>query len=497
MFRDLVKRLRQWWTPQSDLPTPREPKPSIRPQPTAQPADVKVDRKAPVATPQTSSTFPGAPSIGAERARTDESAIQISSSDGGRALIVRIGLDFGTAFTKAAIRVAGSVLPVRWSDESGSVGYFLPGVLSEMKDGTVRLGSCLGATEEYNGLKGPFLPGATATDLDRARAIAFVALVLRDCRAFLFQENQSLIQGRRLVWVLNVGCPTNIYDAETLTEDYRRMFLIAWELSQPSGAIRLRGVTAALAGPAKSSEDVGLDSIEAIPEFVAQVAVYARSPQRQDGLHLLVDCGAGTLDIATFNVGRQPGTNEDIYPILHSEVAPLGTHFLMHEFSEISKIALWPDTVAVPTNAELRERFGLKDSTIQQTANRFRERVTETVVKVLRFTKQRRSPLAQAWKSGLPIFLSGGGFSCPVYKSSVDKACASIPVAFNYSPFPLPEGLSRNIRDLPNDEFHRLSVAFGLTYDPEIIGKIYRSSETPNLTLQQRRRLNSDELYAK
>ena len=27
--------------------------------------------------------------------------------------------------------------------------------------------------------------------------------------------------------------------------------------------------------------------------------------------------------------------------------------------------------------------------------------------------------------------------------------------------------------------FHRLSVAFGLTYDPEIIGKVYRSAETP------------------
>lgn len=495
MFKDLLKRLRQWWNPQSDLTTPK-PKPSIRPQPPAQPA-VRVDRKASVAKPQASSTFPRALGSETDRARRDDGAIQLPSSDGGRALIVRIGLDFGTAFTKAAIRVAASVLPVRWSDAIGSDGYFLPGVLSEMKDGTVRLGSCPGATEEYNRLKAPFLPGATATDLDRSRAISFVALVLRYCRAFLFKEHQSLIQGRRLVWVLNIGCPTNIYDAASLTEDYRRMFGIAWKLNQGSTDIRLSDVIAALEGTASPLDEIGLDSLEAIPEFVAQVAVYARSPQRQDGLHLLVDCGAGTLDIATFNVSRQPGTDEDIYPILHSEVAPLGTHFLMSEFARINQAVAWPDTEPVPSNAELRERFGLKDSTVVQTNNRFCERVIETVVKVLRFTKQKRSPLAQAWLSGLPIFLSGGGSSCPIYERSVDKACTSIPVASKYAPFPLPEGLARSTLDLPKDEFHRLSVAFGLTYDPEIIGKVYRRWETPNLTLQQRRRPDSDELYAK
>lgn len=72
-----------------------------------------------------------------------------------------------------------------------------------------------------------------------------------------------------------------------------------------------------------------------------------------------------------------------------------------------------------------------------------------------------------------------------------------MPVTLKYSRFPLPEGLARNTLDLPKDEFHRLSVAFGLTYDPEIIGKIYRSSEIPNLMLQQRRRPDSDELYAR
>lgn len=44
---------------------------------------------------------------------------------------------------------------------------------------------------------------------------------------------------------------------------------------------------------------------------------------------------------------------------------------------------------------------------------------------MLRFTKQFRSPLAEAWSSGLPVFLGGGGSSSPVYESSVDKACSN------------------------------------------------------------------------
>src|SRR5207302_4486550 len=118
-----------------------------------------------------------------------------------------------------------------------------------LKDDTVHLGRLPEATEEYKGLNAPFLPGSSATDLDRSRAIAFVALVLRYCRSFVLQMHRALLQGRRLAWVLNIGCPTNIYDAETLTEDYRRMFLIAWKLSQSAGDIRLRDVMAALARP--------------------------------------------------------------------------------------------------------------------------------------------------------------------------------------------------------------------------------------------------------
>jgi len=475
MFRDLFKRLLNWWNRPVKRDTPAKAKTPARVEPTPSP-EVNID---------------------SDRARERTGIIQPPSSGAGRVLTVRIGLDFGTAFTKAAVALADSAFPVRWSEEVGADGYFLPGVISRMSDGTVRLGGCTAAVEQFAALKGPFLPGGVITDVGRARTIAFAALVLRYCRTFVHQRLEDFVRGRRIVWLLNVGCPTNVYDAQRLTEEYRRIFAIAWEISHGQTDIHLRDVFAALASQPKPLSEIGLESIEAIPEFVAQVAAYARSPQRQDGLHLLVDCGAGTLDIATFNVCQAPGTAEDIYPILRSEVVPLGTHFLMKAFSRVNARAVWPDIDPFPVDAELRSRFGLGNRDIYQVKIQFGEKIRETVLRVLRITKRERSPLAQAWFSGLPVFLSGGGSSCGIYEQSVAKACADLPVEKRFMQFPLPGSVERSNLHLSVIEVHRLSVAFGLTYDPEVIGKIYRSDETENLVMRQRQRPDRDELYAK
>ena len=76
---------------------------------------------------------------------------------------------------------------------------------------------------------------------------------------------------------------------------------------------------------------IGLDELKAVPEFVAQITSYSHSPQRADGLHLLVDCGAGTVDVVSFNVFRHPNL-EDRYQIWSSEVQPKGTRFLMESY---------------------------------------------------------------------------------------------------------------------------------------------------------------------
>ena len=65
----------------------------------------------------------------------------------------------------------------------------------------------------------------------------------------------------------------------------------------------------------------------AFPEFVAQISSYRQSPQRRRDLHLLVDVGAGTVDIVTFHVWEPEET--DCYSILEAAVEKLGTHMLL------------------------------------------------------------------------------------------------------------------------------------------------------------------------
>ncbi|MBK8324750.1 MAG: hypothetical protein IPL06_19185 [Betaproteobacteria bacterium] len=62
---------------------------------------------------------------------------------GGRALTVRVGIDFGTAYTKVAINAAGTVFLVDWSGVTLSgERYFLPGVVSVLHGGATFLGRC-------------------------------------------------------------------------------------------------------------------------------------------------------------------------------------------------------------------------------------------------------------------------------------------------------------------------------------------------------------------
>src|SRR5262245_54687457 len=63
----------------------------------------------------------------------------ISDLGGGRALPIRLGLDFGTALTKAAVRVADSVFFINWNDLSKGTGYLLPGRIVKLSDGSLSL----------------------------------------------------------------------------------------------------------------------------------------------------------------------------------------------------------------------------------------------------------------------------------------------------------------------------------------------------------------------
>ena len=389
----------------------------------------------------------------------------------GRTRPVYLGVDFGTALTKVAVRTADFVFFIRWDELIGDEGYLLPGRLSSTKNG----GSVPGIGK-FQALKEPFLPGHIPSEEDQVRAVEFLSAVMRFARAWLFKNHPNLVRTYSLAWNLRIGCPTNLFEADDSKELYRRLATAAWVASHTDYLATGKEVRRILR---KGVADIntGLDDLKAVPEFVAQITSYSHSPQRTDGLHLLVDCGAGTVDVVSFNVFRPPNLFEDRFPIFSSDVRPKGTRFLMERYLGDLTKTRWDTDAPLPDQAELKNRFGVEQGRLVQVERSFRADLAQVISGVLQQTRHKRYPTAPEWRQGLPIFVCGGGSACRVYLDSVIDGCNRIPVEPLLRVLPTPEGLTQN--DISPELFHRLSVAYGLTFDS---GRIYTTRETEDLT---------------
>lgn len=96
--------------------------------------------------------------------------LQPNNNQGGRILTVRIGIDFGTAYTKMAISVAQKIFFVDWDGvRLSEQRYLLPGELSIGETGTVWLGRKKESADVLNNLKLPFLTGQDTGQSHQAR----------------------------------------------------------------------------------------------------------------------------------------------------------------------------------------------------------------------------------------------------------------------------------------------------------------------------------------
>ncbi|CAG8866501.1 hypothetical protein [Pseudomonas fluorescens] len=427
------------------------------------------------------------------------SALQANGGGTSRALSVRVGIDFGTAYTKLAIRAADKVFLVDWDGvRSSPHRYFLPGELSCCTDGGVWLGRTPEKSEVLSNLKLPFISSHPVQSRQLAAAVVFLAWVMRYARAWLYRHQAPLVGNRRLVWEVNLGIPTNSW-LSPLKDDYNRIGCWGWQLSQTHDKLTLEAADALMQATPVGLADIGLDGLYPMPEFVAQIAGYVKSPQRRNGLHLLLDVGAGTMDVAVFNVYRESQESEDRFPIFASTVKPLGTHFLMARRSDELGLSShhWDDIEGTPTTDKLAERLAIDRALLQSIDKYFALRVSDVIGEILHYTKAHRYPNAPEWTAGIPVFLAGGGSTCDVYLRALKQAFEKIKAQPLRTQFPMLETTA--VSSIGPDDFHRLSVAHGLTYDAVSIGNIIAPHEIEDIErhVTVRERPDRDELYPK
>jgi hypothetical protein len=416
---------------------------------------------------------------------------------------VRIGIDFGTAFTKVAIRAGRYLLLVEWSavtgDNSETGRHVLPGMVTRMPDGEFCWRHLNGADIRAN-LKLPVIEMAGNGECPVAAA-AYLALVIRYARAVLYEsEIGRTLAERSLRWELNIGCPTKPHEKPEVVETFRRLARTAWLLAAED---RLREDDIAAAWDlADFAEELGLETDPGVvPEFVAQIAGYLKSTEVREGLHALIDIGAATLDVATFNVVlRNDGREPPRIPIFFSAVQPLGTHYLRHARHTIIGLELsWDDAAPVEPAADFARRHGMSMDQVMEADGKFSQRVADCIFRVIDATRTNRrgDPNSPAWRAGLPIFVTGGGANCPVYRDAIEIVQKGMRDAVGAADFRLieldPSPTLGNRERIPSGS--RLTVAMGLTEDAENIARVVPHRDIEPIGYQTRERVDHTELY--
>lgn len=426
----------------------------------------------------------------------------LKQTNSAAAIDVFIGLDFGTAYTKAAVGLKDQIFVVDWVGLSaGSDRYLLPSEYSILSDGSCQIGQSPGVSVDqfHHRLKHPLIdPAVSSASL--ADAAVFLAMVLRYIRAWVFIHHGEKLKGSSIRWMLNIGAPSNGLENERHLRAYQKMSYSAWSMSvsefEPTAAQAIEEIRAWQPGDLPK-DLIGLD---VLPEFVAQIAGYVQSAQRQRGLHALIDVGGGTLDVVTFIVHERD--EEDVFPFLVPEIRALGTQMLnqnrLIDAPEHEESGLPDELQPVLNTSEYAKFTGLPEDHIELRDKIFWREVHATVHRVFDKTKRNRYRLSEAWSKGLPVFLTGGGGLVDGYQISVKSGGRHCAPVMNMMLLPKHPKLADFFGTL--NDYQRVSVACGLAQDAFSLGRLIPAGDVEddvNHNPDVSNRPDRDELYSR
>lgn len=382
-----------------------------------------------------------------------------------------LGLDFGTAFTKAVVRWSGRHYAIDWSGVvEGDDQYLLASVFSEAPDGRCTLGA-QEASEwgTREGIKLRLLsPTVTATGEYMADAVIFIALTFRYVDGWLRRMDAEAAKGIR--WRLHVGLPTKSWDDDATAETFKTVAQAARVLACMPGPVTRATALEAL----HRTDQIDRPAVDVLPEFACQLYSYLLSPECGGDLHALVDVGAGTIDVAYFNVFMKDG--EAQLPIFASEVEKLGAHYLIAALSGATGHLIWEDGESSMSDEEVGRKLACASSDVFDRRRLYLNAVGE-VFDTATCTARQMYPTSPAFRrrETVRLFLCGGGSRIPSLHKKFEKIARradKFGVTFQISELVKPRDLVGNI----NSEFDRLSVAYGLSQNAANIGRVMRSA---------------------
>ncbi len=440
---------------------------------------------------------------------------QFGRAIAGNLLDIVVGFDFGTSCTKVVFRAplgpggpAGLAFAVDF-DELGhkTCSSLLPSVVWMDSAGGLSLargeGKVLLRDIKYHLMRNekvsavPSNRDAEGVDA-RIASVAFISMALKRAREWFLATHVDVFGEFDIRWSFNLGVPSADCKDSDLCTTYQIVAAAAWALSTRDGSPTVTAASDALdsSNAAEGLSERDLAEVHLIPEVAAEVVGYARSAARRDGLHILIDVGATTLDVCGFILHRQDGDDE--YALLTADVKPLGASFLyktrvdaVAKSVEAHLASLWNEYDPVsPMSSEVSEyapRHESVDASLRSGDDEYLGECRRTVFSTIVDLKTTRYPTSSCWDEAVPMFLSGGGSAMPFYSEELMNA-VSERLKSLYIPC---RGLQVLTLDRPArleaekvdaQTYHRFAVAWGLSYLDTDIGNVVRPSEIGDIS---------------
>ena len=186
---------------------------------------------------------------------------------------------------------------------------------------------------------------------------------------------------------------------------------------------------------------------------------------------------------------------EDVIPRFSRSVTKLGAHFLiMHrlKLAETKAGSSLADFDPLPSSEQFAREIGVTHKALYDHDIEFRRRVYAAVGEQLRITKAEMYKKSPRWKTGVPVFLTGGGANIDFYQEVLRKFQHEDKLKITLQTLPKPTNL--NAPGLEEQEYGRLSVAYGLSFDPDDLGES-EPSEPDDSSIEPRPRRDWESNY--
>ena len=424
-----------------------------------------------------------------------------------------IGLDFGTSTTKVVLRdiLRGLALPVRFRSAAGGIDeYLLPSALYRAGSSW----SLTGGGTRIRDLKLRLLhaPGDEPVE-EFNDCCAFLALVIRRSRAWLFSEHGKYYAKHQIEWRLNLGIAARSYEDERTVSRFRRLAWAAANVAaQPAAEVaydmvdrfRRRSKTVIENNVQTEGDEFQPEQVDVIPEISAQLQGFMRAVRwdwHNRPIMMLVDIGAGTVDAALFSVTALDSRSKLIFFSNRVEQnGVINLHRARIDWLESAaragkaeeKVLDYLAAQRVPTDrlrpipesvGEYVPGYSIECTGLDADGIFLKKNYRLQVAGCIQDARVGRG-LTSNDLARMPLLLCGGGSRMGYFSRIAEIINATGGWTFNVERLSMPVPAELADFGMNANEFDRISVAYGLSQvgnGNEAIGKIVRAMDVPPL----------------